>query len=62
MTEKKLDQILSRTLYDYVFVLLPTSDQHGHHKTASLLALRAVKRLGGKNKPIVLGGLEMKSA
>jgi LmbE family N-acetylglucosaminyl deacetylase len=58
MIEKKLDQILSLNSYDYVFVLLPTSDQHGHHKTASLLALRAVKRLSGK-KPIVLGGLEM---
>ncbi len=40
-------------------MLLPTPDQHGHHKTASLLALRAVARLGGKNKPIVLGGLEI---
>ncbi|WP_018610884.1 PIG-L family deacetylase [Segetibacter koreensis] len=59
MIEKKLDQILSRTSYDYVLVLLPTPDQHGHHKTASLMALRAVKRFVGKNKPIVLGGLEM---
>jgi LmbE family N-acetylglucosaminyl deacetylase len=59
MIEKKLDQILSRTSYDYIFVLLPTADQHGHHKTASLLALRAAQRLSGKNKPIVLGGLEL---
>lgn len=59
MIEKKLDQILSRTSYDFVLVLLPDASQHGHHKTSSLLALRAVKRLTGKNKPIVLGGLEM---
>ncbi len=59
MIEKKLDQILSHTSYDFVFVLLPTTDQHAHHKTASLMALRAVKRLTGKNKPVVLGGLEM---
>ena len=59
MIEKKLDQILSRTNYDYVLVLLPTPDQHGHHKSSSLMALRAVKRLSGKNKPSVLGGLEM---
>lgn len=56
MAEKKLDQILANTNYDFVIVLLPFPEQHGHHQTASLLALRAVQRLTGKPKPIVLGG------
>lgn len=60
MVEKKLDAILARTAYDYVVELLPTPDQHGHHKSSSLLALRAVKRMTSKQKPIVLGGLELK--
>ncbi len=59
MIEKKLDQILSRTPYDYVIVLLPHAGQHDHHKTASMMALRAVKRLSSQSRPIVLGGEEI---
>ncbi|MDQ6764028.1 MAG: PIG-L family deacetylase [Bacteroidota bacterium] len=59
LIEKKLDHILAQTAYDYVFVLLPTAEQHGHHKTASLMALHAVQRMKSNNKPIVLGGLEI---
>ncbi|MEO7802477.1 MAG: PIG-L family deacetylase [Ginsengibacter sp.] len=57
--EKKLDLILSRTAYDYVIILLPDAEQHGHHKSTSLLALRAVKRMTGKTRPVVLGGIEI---
>lgn len=57
--EKKLDGILSRTAYDFIIVLLPTPDQHGHHKSSSLLALRAVQRMRGANKPVILGALEV---
>lgn len=60
--EKKLDHILSQTAYDYVFVLLPAADQHGHHKTATLMALRAVQRMNGSNRPLVLGGTEILKA
>lgn len=59
MISKKLDAILARTAYDFVFVLLPHAGQHAHHKTATLLALQAVQRMKGNNKPIVLGGYEL---
>jgi LmbE family N-acetylglucosaminyl deacetylase len=54
--QKRLDQILSKENYDFIFVLLPHSGQHGHHKTASLMALRAAQRYQGTKKPIVLAG------
>ncbi len=51
---EKLDQIISQNKYDYIFCLVPDVGQHAHHKTASILALRAAQR--AENKPIVLGG------
>ncbi len=54
--EKRLDQILAREQYDFIFVLVPSAGQHGHHKTASLMGLRAAQRYQGVKKPIVLGG------
>jgi hypothetical protein len=42
--------------YDFVFTLLPEAGQHGHHKTAVLMGLRAVKRFKGPNKPIIIAG------
>jgi len=41
--------------YDFVFVLLPREDTHGHHKAAAVLALEAVSRLSLERRPIVLG-------
>jgi N-acetylglucosamine malate deacetylase 2 len=54
--EKKLNKILEDGQYDYVFCLVPSAEQHAHHKTASILAIRAVKHLKSTKKPIVLGG------
>ncbi len=54
--EKKLDKILAEGNYDYVFCLIPSIEQHAHHKTASILALRAVSRINTGKKPIILGG------
>lgn len=54
--QKRLDQLLARENYDFIFVLLPHAGQHGHHKTASLMALRAAQRYRGAKKPIVLAG------
>jgi N-acetylglucosamine malate deacetylase 2 len=41
--------------YDFVFVLLPREDTHGHHKAATVLALEAVSRLSPERRPVVLG-------
>ena len=57
--EKKLDDILLKNAYDFVFIILPDSTQHGHHKSSGLLALRAVQRMKGKVKPVILGALEI---
>ncbi len=54
--EKKLDQILATNGYDYVFTMLPYAGQHGHHKTAVIMALRAIQRMKGQKKPIILAG------
>lgn len=59
VVEKKLDGILARTAYDFVIVLMTEPSQHGHHQSSSLLALRAVQRMKGPNKPVVLGALEV---
>jgi LmbE family N-acetylglucosaminyl deacetylase len=54
--ERRLDQILEKGNYDFVFCLVPAEGQHAHHKTASISAIRAVQRFKGSKKPIVLGG------
>ena len=57
--EKRMDQLLADRQYDFVITMLPNAGQHGHHKTSVLLALRAVQRYKGHNKPIVLAGSTM---
>lgn len=54
--EKRLDLILAERQYDFVITMLPHAGQHGHHKTAVLLALRAVQRYKGPHKPIIIAG------
>ncbi|MCE7068134.1 PIG-L family deacetylase [Dyadobacter sp. CY326] len=54
--ESRLDEILERGNYDFVFCLIPSESQHAHHKTASISAIRAVQRYKGAKKPIILGG------
>lgn len=47
--------LLEHEQYDLVFTLLPTSDTHGHHQAAALLALEAVQQLPSDSRPAVLG-------
>ena len=54
--EKKLDQILAAKPYDFIITMLPYAGQHGHHKTAAILALRAVQRLKTAQKPVIIAG------
>ena len=48
--------------YDFVFVLLPREDTHGHHKAAAVLALESVSRLSSPRRPVVLGAEPARSA
>ena len=52
---RQLDEVLAKGRYDLVLCLLPSAEQHAHHKAATILTLRAAARLPGK-KPIVLAG------
>lgn len=55
--EKKLDHILAVGQYDYVITMLPYEGQHGHHKAAAILALRAIERMKEqRHRPIIMAG------
>jgi LmbE family N-acetylglucosaminyl deacetylase len=54
--EKRMDRILAEGDYDFILTMLPHEGQHGHHKTAVLMGLRAVKRFKGVKKPIIIAG------
>ncbi|MFH0947211.1 MAG: PIG-L family deacetylase [Planctomycetota bacterium] len=49
-----LEKILRRGDYDFVFTLTPTAGTHGHHKAATVLALRAVAALPEDERPVIL--------
>jgi len=57
--ERRMDKLLADRDYDFVITMLPHAGQHGHHKTAVLMALRAVQRYKGTHKPIILAGSPM---
>jgi LmbE family N-acetylglucosaminyl deacetylase len=54
--ERKLDQLLVNGQYDFIITMLPYAGQHGHHKTAAIMALRAVKRFTGTKHPTIIAG------
>lgn len=54
--EKKLDRILADGQYDFVITMLPYSGQHAHHKTAIIMALRAIQRMKGQKRPVIIAG------
>ncbi len=51
----RLDHILERGKYDYVFTHLPIKPFHSHHKAATILALQAVQRMAPGDRPVILG-------
>ncbi len=51
---QRLRQIMERGSYDFVFVHLPMTTIHGHHQSATILALEAASELDGVAKPVVL--------
>ncbi|MCZ6596048.1 MAG: PIG-L family deacetylase [Planctomycetota bacterium] len=52
--QERLAEILERGRYDFVFTLAPHVATHGHHKAATLLALRAAAVLPASERPVVL--------
>ena len=51
----RLDHILAKGNYDFVFTHLPIKPFHSHHKAATILALEAVARMPEGDRPVVLG-------
>lgn len=57
--ERRMDRLLAEREYDFIITMLPHENQHGHHKTSTLIALQAVQRFKGPNKPIIIAGSPM---
>ena len=57
--ESRMDNLLKDQNYDFVITMLPHAGQHGHHKTAVMMGLRAVNRFKGAKKPIIIAGSPM---
>ena len=51
---RRLRQIMERGTYDFVFVHMPMTTFHGHHQSATILALEAAREIDGVAKPVVL--------
>ena len=54
--KSQLDKIMTAGDYDFVFVHLPVSFFHAHHKVASMLALETARGIEDDKRPAVLGG------
>lgn len=46
---------LKQEKYDFVVIMLPTPETHGHHQAAGLLTAEAVRRLPESERPVLLG-------
>ncbi len=51
----KIKNLHKKHAYDFVFTLLPTESTHGHHKAATILALRAIATIPVDKRPIIVG-------
>ncbi len=49
---KKLSGIIAQGEYDFMFLMLPHPDTHGHHKASAILAMRAAEMLPEDERPI----------
>ena len=50
----RLEGIMREEEYDFLFLLLPFDQFHGHHKAATVIALQAMERLPKNERPIAL--------
>lgn len=52
---RSIGETIAAHRYEYVFLLLPTRETHGHHQSAALLTLEAIRTLPVEDRPVVLG-------
>lgn len=50
----RLEEIMIEEEYDFIFLLLPFDQFHGHHKASTVIALQALERLPESSRPIAL--------
>lgn len=60
--ETRLADIMKEEGYDFVFMMLPFDGNHGHHKAATLLGLRAIRSLPEAERPIALPSFVKRNA
>ncbi len=60
--ETRLADIMKEEGYDFVFMMLPFEGNHGHHKAATLLGLRAIRSLPEAERPIALPSFVKRNA
>ncbi len=53
----RLEEIMRRVRYHFVFVHLPSPAVHGHHQAASILALLAAEQMAPERRPVVLASM-----
>lgn len=53
--EDRLYNVMNTWDYDFVFAHLPIEPFHGHHKAATILAIRTAQTLPTEKRPVVLG-------
>jgi LmbE family N-acetylglucosaminyl deacetylase len=51
---ERLQKIIKKEQYDFVFTMMPSEETHAHHKASAILALRAVEALPAEDRPLVL--------
>lgn len=51
--KQRLQKILKKEKYDFVFTMTPSKATHGHHKASAILALQAIQNLPQKEQPLV---------
>lgn len=60
--KRRLGALIVERGYDLVFVILPSADQHGHHKAATILLLETVLGISPAQRPYILAAPELNSA
>lgn len=59
---ERMVEILKEGEYDFMFVMLPFEQFHGHHKASAVLGLRAMMELPKEERPVVLQGFIRRGA
>jgi len=55
--KQELREIVTQGDYDFIFTLLPTELNHGHHKAAGILSLEVVNEMKASARPVILASV-----